>query len=73
MTIAGGGGPLNTRTWDLDREEGAGVQTLRDASAEPLSEPLLEVPDDIKGNLVVTSVDALVNWKCSGLLLARLT
>ncbi len=62
MTIAGGDGPLNTRTWDLDREEGAGVQSLRDASAEPLSEPLLEIPDDLKSSLLVTSVDALVNW-----------
>ena len=24
--------------------------------------PFIEVPDDLKGNLVVTSIDALVNW-----------
>jgi len=62
MTMTGGEGPLNTRTWELDRVEGAGVQSLRNASSEPLSEPLLEIPDDLKSNLLVTSVDALVNW-----------
>ena len=62
MTMTGGEGPLNTRTWELDRVEGAGVQSLRDASSEPLSEPILEIPDDLKSNLLVTSVDALVNW-----------
>ena len=55
-------GPLRDRTWHIDRTEGANVQGLKDASVEPLSEPLIEVPDDLKGNLVVTSVDALVNW-----------
>jgi|TARA_Y100000588_G_scaffold149629_1_gene163692 NADH-quinone oxidoreductase subunit B len=38
------------------------VQDLKDASIEPLPEPLIEIPDDLKTNLVVTSVDALVNW-----------
>ena len=62
MEIARGDGPLNTRTWGLDLDEGTTVQNLKDASPEPLSAPQIEVPDDIKGNLLVTSVDALVNW-----------
>ena len=56
------GGPLHSRTWNIDRDEGSTVQHLKDASPEPLSEPLIEVPEDLKGNLVVTSLDALVNW-----------
>ena len=56
------GGPLHSRTWDVDRDEGQRVQHLKDTSLEPLADPLIEVPDDLKGNLVVTSVDALVNW-----------
>ncbi len=55
-------GPLNSRTWDIDREEGRTVQGLKDSSTEPLAEPFIQVPDDLKGNLVVTSVDALINW-----------
>ena len=56
------GGPLHTRTWDVDRDEGQRVQHLKDISLEPLAEPLIEVPEGLKGNLVVTSVDALINW-----------
>jgi NADH-quinone oxidoreductase subunit B len=55
-------GPLNSRTWDIDREEGRTVQGLKNSSTEPLAEPFIQVPDDLKGNLVVTSVDALINW-----------
>ena len=55
-------GPLNSRTWDVDREEGRTVQGLKDSSTEPLAEPFIQVPDDLQGNLVVTSVDALINW-----------
>ena len=62
LEIPNEGGPLHHRTWELDREEGRTVQHLMDTSIEPLAEPLIEVPDDIKGNLVVTSLDALINW-----------
>ena len=55
-------GPLNSRTWEIDREEGRTVQGLKDASIEPLADPFIQVPDDLQGNLVVTSVDALINW-----------
>ena len=57
-----GSGPLYERTWHIDQAEGQTVQGLKDTSAEPKAEPLIEVPDDLRGNLVVTSVDALVNW-----------
>ena len=60
--ISSGDGPLHDRTWDLDRDEGRTVQHLVDTSTEPLAEPLIEVPEDLKGNLVVTSMDSLINW-----------
>ena len=60
--IPPGDSPLASRTWHLDRYEGQTVQDLKDTSLEPLAEPLIEVPEDVKGNLMVTSVDALVNW-----------
>ena len=60
--ISSGDGPLHDRTWDLDREEGRTVQHLVGTSTEPLAEPLIDVPEDLKGNLVVTSLDALINW-----------
>ena len=54
--------PLHDKTWDLDREEGSYVNELKATHTEPLSEPLLEVPDDLGRNVAVTSVDALLNW-----------
>ena len=54
--------PLHATTWELDREEGAKIQYLKDTSLAPYDEPLLEVPDDLGRNVVVTSVDALLNW-----------
>ena len=54
--------PLHDKTWDLDIEEGNYVNELKATHTEALSEPLVEVPDDINRNIAVTSVDALVNW-----------
>ena len=53
---------LHTTTWELDRAEGDYVNNLKATHTQPLAEPLLEVPDDIGRNIVVTSVDALINW-----------
>ena len=55
-------GPLHSRTWDIDRREGQSVTDLVAASTLPIETPSIEVPDDLKGNLVVTSIDSLVNW-----------
>lgn len=57
-----GEGPLPARTWCLDRSEGQEVHDLMAASAMPLEAPGIHVPDDLQSNLLVTSVDALVNW-----------
>ena len=54
--------PLHTTTWDLDREEGSAVNLLKATHSEAMSEPIIEVPDDLQRNLAVTSVDALINW-----------
>ncbi len=62
VELPAGAGPLNTRTWDIDRAEGQSVADLIAASTVPLEASFIEVPDDLKGNLVVTSIDALVNW-----------
>ena len=56
------GGPLHSRTWEIDRSEGQVVNELIAASQSPIDVPAIEVPDDLQRNLMVTSVDALVNW-----------
>ena len=62
MELSGGQGPLHDRTWGIDREEGQLVNDLISVSTDPIDVPFIEVPDDLKNNLLVTSVDALVNW-----------
>ena len=62
VDIQHGSAPLYDRTWDVDRHEGDLVNDLLVASREPIRVPSIEIPDDLKGNVVVSSVDALVNW-----------
>ncbi len=54
--------PLYTQTWHLDREEGQIINTLKETSKQPFPDPLIEVPENLQRNVVVTSVDALLNW-----------
>ena len=62
IDLDGGRIPLHAATYALDAEEGAYINKLKATNTSPLSEPVIEVPDDLKRNLAVTSVDALVNW-----------
>ena len=54
--------PLYQTTWEVDREEGDYINDLKATHTQALSVPAIEVPDDLKRNLAVTSIDALVNW-----------
>ncbi len=54
--------PLYQTTWELDIKEGSAVNELKATHTEPFPELAVEVPEDIKGNIAVTSVDALLNW-----------
>ncbi len=53
---------LPERTLPTDRKEGSEIQEMISNSAEPIPGDVLEIPDDLQNNVVVTSVDALVNW-----------
>ena len=53
---------LPERTMGTDKKEGSEIQDLIANSSEPILGNMVEVPDDLKNNLVVTSIDALVNW-----------
>lgn len=53
---------LPERTMGTDKKEGSEIQDLISNSSEPIPGNMVEVPDDLKNNLVVTSIDALVNW-----------
>ncbi|MFQ5933661.1 MAG: NADH-quinone oxidoreductase subunit B [Dehalococcoidia bacterium] len=46
----------------MDKAEGEAVQSLKDASQYPHPDPVIEVPDDLRRNILVTSVDTVLNW-----------
>ncbi len=54
--------PLYEQTDLIDLQEGQDVNKLISTNTTPLSEPIIEVPDDLDRNLMVTSVDTLINW-----------
>ena len=54
--------PLHQTTGGLDAEEGAYINHLKATHTQQYPDPVLEVPDDFQRNIMVTSVDALVNW-----------
>ena len=54
--------PLHDQTSLIDSEEGQDVNKLLKTNTKPLAEPIIEVPDDLDRNLMITSVDSLVNW-----------
>ena len=62
LNIDQGASPLSDRTWDVDQHEGTLVNDLIATSQNRIHISSIEVPEDLKGNIVVTSVDALVNW-----------
>ena len=54
--------PLYDTTEELDRAEGTEIEELKAMATEAYPEPGIEVPDDLDRNVVVTSVDAILNW-----------
>ena len=46
----------------LDREEGEEIQALKDRSTARIPDPIIEVPDDLKRSILVTTVDTILNW-----------
>ena len=46
----------------LDKAEGEKIQSLKDSSKLPFPDPVIEVPDDLKRSVLVTSVDYVLNW-----------
>jgi NADH-quinone oxidoreductase subunit B len=56
------GGLLRDTTWDLDLQEGTVIAGLKATHTEQVPDPILEVPDDLQRNIMVTAVDTLLNW-----------
>ena len=53
---------LYEQTDHLDKKEGLIVENMRQTHLEPYPDPVVKVPDDLERNVMVTAVDALLNW-----------
>jgi NADH-quinone oxidoreductase subunit B len=47
---------------DVDRQEGREIEALRAASRQPIPDPDAWLDEDLKRNVLMTTVDAAVNW-----------
>lgn len=54
--------PLYTTTWDMDRDEGTVINDMKATHLESYAKDTIQVAPEFDRNVVVTSVDALLNW-----------
>ncbi|MBI2860141.1 MAG: NADH-quinone oxidoreductase subunit B [Chloroflexi bacterium] len=47
---------------ELDRHEGQVIEDMKAASNRPLSDPVAWLEEDIERNILLTTVDAMINW-----------
>lgn len=52
---------------ELDRTEGEQVEALKAASQEPIPDPVRWLDEELRRNVLLTSLDAMLNWarRCS--------
>ncbi len=54
--------PLHDTTWGEDRDEGAVVNDMKATRLESFAKDAIQVAPDFDRNVVITSVDYLLNW-----------
>lgn len=54
--------PLYATTWGMDRAEGEAINLMKASHLEPYAKDSILVAPDSGRNVLVTSVDALLNW-----------
>ena len=54
--------PLDLSTGELDAKEGSYINHLKATHTEQFPDPIVQVPEGLERNLMVTTMDALVNW-----------
>ena len=54
--------PPSIEGWDTERIEGESIEQLKWSAQEAFPDPSIYVPENLQGNIAVTSIDALLNW-----------
>jgi NADH-quinone oxidoreductase subunit B len=47
---------------EIDRAEGAAIEALKAGSQQPIADPDQWLDEELKKNILLTSIDAVVNW-----------
>jgi len=53
---------LRETTGDLDEDEGAAIEAMKASHTEPLTDPAIPDPGDLRRTALVTTVDYVLNW-----------
>ena len=46
-------GPLHEITWSMDKDEGSSINEIKANNIEPLPEPLIDIPKDVKNSVML--------------------
>jgi len=58
-------GPVHRQVYsetEIDRAEGAAIEALKARSLQPIPDPDRWLDEELKKNILLTSVDAVINW-----------
>ena len=53
---------LQDTTWALDHTEGTTINDLKAVRTEQYPDPIVDLPNDLRQNVVVTAMDTMLNW-----------
>ncbi len=62
MEVVEGSGRHYYSDTELDRIEGEGIELLKERSQQPIPDPDRWLEEELQRNILLTSVDAIINW-----------
>ena len=62
MEVVEGTGKHYYSDTELDRTEGEGIEALKERSQQPIPDPDRWLEEELQRNILLTSVDAIINW-----------
>jgi len=54
--------PLHSKTLHLDKKEGSYINEIKLSRTTPMNADFLEVPADLGGNVVISSINTIIDW-----------
>ena len=54
--------PLHSKTLHLDKKEGSYINEIKLSRTTPMNTHFLEVPADLGGNVIISSINTIIDW-----------